>query len=90
MTTILVGECKQEVSSFNPVASRFNDFDISIGEEIPAFHRGLNTEMAGALGVFATRAGAHLRRHANRRGLAAVGAGVHRVRAGRAGRVGAD
>jgi microcystin degradation protein MlrC len=52
---ILVGECKQEVSSFNPVPSRYTDFDISWGQELVDFHHGLNTEMCGALGSFAGR-----------------------------------
>jgi microcystin degradation protein MlrC len=54
---ILVGECKQEVSSFNPVSSHYDDFDISQGAELLDFHRGLNTELCGALGVFAERSG---------------------------------
>jgi microcystin degradation protein MlrC len=53
---ILVGECKQEVSSFNPVASTAADFDISVGEELLRFHRGGQVELGGALQVFDGRA----------------------------------
>jgi microcystin degradation protein MlrC len=55
MPRILIGECKQEVSTFNPVPSRYGDFIIRQGEEIVAFHQELNTEMTGALEVFAAR-----------------------------------
>lgn len=50
---ILVGECKQEISSFNPVHSRYADFDVLTGQALLDYHRGLNTEMGGALRVFA-------------------------------------
>lgn len=49
---ILIAECKQEISSFNPVPSHYADFEIGRGEEILQYHHGLNTEMAGALSVF--------------------------------------
>ncbi len=49
---ILVAECKQEVSSFNPVLSRYEDFEMVWGAALIAAHSGLNTEMAGALDVF--------------------------------------
>jgi microcystin degradation protein MlrC len=53
---ILIAECKQEISSFNPVLSRYEDFEVGRGQEIVDYHRGLNTEMCGALDVFRTRA----------------------------------
>ncbi len=53
MSRILIGECKQEVSSFNPVPSSYADFDISVGPELLNFHHGLKTEIGGALDVFA-------------------------------------
>ena len=56
MRKILVGECKQEVSSFNPVQSTYTDFDISVGEALLDYHGGVRSEMAGALGVFANDA----------------------------------
>jgi microcystin degradation protein MlrC len=52
---ILVAECKQEVSSFNPVPSSLADFETLWGSAFLDYHRGLNSEMAGALGIFATR-----------------------------------
>ena len=55
MTRILIAECKQEVSSFNPVPSHYRDFDVSFGEEILTIHRGGQKELGGALGVFDAR-----------------------------------
>ncbi len=49
---ILVGECKQEVSSFNPVASHYDDFVVSFGDEILSYHRGVRNELGGVLHVF--------------------------------------
>ena len=53
---ILVGECKQEVSSFNPVLSGYADFDVSFGQDMLDFHRESRVEVGGALRVFAERA----------------------------------
>ncbi len=50
---VLIGECKQEVSTFNPALSGYDDFVFSAGEEIATFHSGIDSEMGGALGVFA-------------------------------------
>ncbi len=55
MTRILLGECKQEVSSFNPALSHDDDFTFSRGDELIAVHQGAQSEMGGALSVFATR-----------------------------------
>jgi len=55
MTRILVGECKQEVSSFNPAPSSYADFDISAGQKVLDFHRNSRVELGGALRVFAER-----------------------------------
>ncbi|MGV3722234.1 MAG: M81 family metallopeptidase, partial [Actinomycetota bacterium] len=55
MPRILIAECKQEVSSFNPVTSGYEDFNISRGEQLLARHRGVQSEVAGALDVFAGR-----------------------------------
>lgn len=49
---ILIAECKQEVSTFNPFASGYADFDIGYGDEIVRFHRGGRLEIGGALSVF--------------------------------------
>jgi len=52
MRKIIVAECKQEVSSFNPVPSRYNDFSIFRGQQLFDYHRGVRDEVAGALSVF--------------------------------------
>lgn len=52
MPKILIGECKQEISSFNPVLSTYQDFETSWGQEIVDYHQELNTEVCGALEVF--------------------------------------
>lgn len=52
MPRIFINECKQEISSFNPVLGRYQDFAISHGEEILAVHRGVGSEVGGALDVF--------------------------------------
>jgi hypothetical protein len=49
---ILVCECKQEVSSFNPALGRYDDFVIKGGEEFLSYHRPLRLEAGGALSVF--------------------------------------
>ena len=63
MTRILVAECKQEVSTFNPATSGAADFDIATGMAVITFHDGLPSEIGGALGVFrahgATAVGAY-------------------------------
>jgi microcystin degradation protein MlrC len=51
MARILVTECMQEISSFNPVESHYAAFHIERGAEMFA-QRGLNTELGGALKVF--------------------------------------
>jgi len=55
MYRILIAECKQEVSSFNPVLGRYADFEIAIGEALLTRHRGVQSEIAGALAVFEAR-----------------------------------
>ncbi|MBX3001340.1 MAG: M81 family metallopeptidase [Caldilineaceae bacterium] len=52
---ILVAECKQEISSFNPVLSHYADFETGAGAAIFDYHQGLNTEMTGALDIFRQR-----------------------------------
>lgn len=60
MPKILIAECKQEVASFNPTPSHYDNFNVSFGEDIVARHRGVRSEMSGALGVFASRAGVEI------------------------------
>jgi microcystin degradation protein MlrC len=54
---ILIAECKQEVASFNPVRSHYDDFRVSFGNDVIARHRGVRSEVAGALSVFESPAG---------------------------------
>jgi microcystin degradation protein MlrC len=54
MPTILMAECMQEISSFNPVHSDYRYFHIQRGEEMLR-QRGLNTAIGGALKVFEAR-----------------------------------
>lgn len=59
MPRILIAECKQEISSFNPVESEYENFKVEHGDEIFG-HRGLNTEIGGALSVFDAEPGLEL------------------------------
>ena len=52
MPTILIAECKQEVSTFNPQPSGYTDFGIRKGAEMFEYHRGIRNEIGGALSVF--------------------------------------
>lgn len=52
MTKILINECIQEVSSFNPIPSGLDQFQCREGFEIFDKHRNLVSEVAGALSVF--------------------------------------
>ena len=49
---ILIAECKQEVSTFNPHLSSYEDFTIREGDEILRYHRSVGNEVGGALEVF--------------------------------------
>ena len=52
MQRILIAECKQEVSTFNPHLSGYDDFGVRFGEEILDYHRTVRNEVGGAIGVF--------------------------------------
>lgn len=52
MSTVLICECKQEVSTFNPVPSHASDFAVSRGDDLISEHRGGGREVRGALDVF--------------------------------------
>lgn len=52
MPKILIGECKQEISSFNPVLSGYQDFYVNQGQAIFDYHRDANLEVGGAFKVF--------------------------------------
>ncbi|MFM7071275.1 MAG: M81 family metallopeptidase [Planctomycetota bacterium] len=49
---IVIAECKQEVSSFNPAPSAYSDFRVARGDALLAHHRGCREEIAGAVQVF--------------------------------------
>jgi microcystin degradation protein MlrC len=48
---VLIAECKQEVSTFNPVPSGYDDFVLSRGNDVIDFHDGLPSEVGGAMRV---------------------------------------
>jgi microcystin degradation protein MlrC len=52
MPRILINECKQEISSFNPVLGQYRDFAVAFGPDVLSLHRGVGTEVGGALDVF--------------------------------------
>jgi microcystin degradation protein MlrC len=49
---VLIAECKQEVSTFNPVPSTLEDFRLAAGDGLLAAHDGVASEVSGALEVF--------------------------------------
>lgn len=51
MSRILIAECKQEVSTFNPHLSGYGDFCIRRGRELLDYHRAVRNEVGGALNV---------------------------------------
>ncbi|MGB1893787.1 MAG: M81 family metallopeptidase [Candidatus Latescibacterota bacterium] len=55
MTRILITRFTQEISSFNPVLTRYEDFEVRRGADIIESSRGVETEIAGALPVFEAR-----------------------------------
>jgi microcystin degradation protein MlrC len=52
MPRIMIAECMQEISSFNPVPSQYRDFSIQRSAEMLDRQRGKNTAIGGALSVF--------------------------------------
>ena len=60
MPRILVVECMQEISSFNPVESQYEQFVIQRGAEVFDLQRGMNTSIGGALEVFEATPGVEL------------------------------
>ena len=60
MPRILILECKQEVSTFNPVLSGYEDFAIRRGDEILQYHRRVRNEVGGAVSVFDATPGVEL------------------------------
>jgi microcystin degradation protein MlrC len=60
MPRILINECKQGVSSFNPVVGNYTDFSISRGDQMLARHRDVGTEVGGALRTFSQHPGVEI------------------------------
>ncbi len=85
MPSILIAECKQEVSSFNPVPSHYTDFHIQRGADVLQYHRGVRNEVGGALSVFDTRSDLRLvpayRAVSNTSGGTLAGPDFHRLAA---------
>ncbi|MCA9056866.1 MAG: M81 family metallopeptidase, partial [Planctomycetaceae bacterium] len=52
MPRILICECKQEVSTFNPFLSGYDDFAVRRGQDLLDYHRRVRNEIGGALNVF--------------------------------------
>lgn len=55
MHRILIAECKQEVSTFNPHLSGYDDFAMRFGDDILKYHRSVRNEIGGALDVLEQR-----------------------------------
>lgn len=55
MRRILINECKQEISSFNPVLAHYDDFLTDLGDTVLSYHRPIRSEVGGALQVFDQR-----------------------------------
>jgi len=60
MKRILIAECKQEVSTFNPNGSDYEDFGVRFGSELIEYHRTVRNEIGGALAVFDKRSDVEL------------------------------
>lgn len=73
MPRILVNECKQEVSSFNPVLSHYEDFLIDRGQDVLDYHRPVRSEVGGALTVFDTENGLNVIGGYSARGITSAG-----------------
>jgi microcystin degradation protein MlrC len=73
MASILVAECIHEVCSFNPVATRYEDFAIQRGQALFEYHRHLGSEVGGALGVFEAESSLQLRPAFGARGVTSGG-----------------
>ncbi len=51
MKRVLVGKLKQETATFNPSPTRYEHFQVQLGEDLLRACRGTRTELAGALDV---------------------------------------
>ncbi len=57
MFRILIAECKHEVSTFNPVLSGYEDFQVRWGDEVFDYHSKVREEVGGALQVLGEKGG---------------------------------
>ncbi len=73
MRRILINECKQEVSSFNPVLAHYDDFLTDIGDAVLSYHRPIRSEIGGALEVFDQRANVNIIGGYSARGITSSG-----------------
>lgn len=55
MRKILIADCEQEISSFNPLPSEYSDFTILVGNELFDAHAEADTCVRGALDVLGER-----------------------------------
>lgn len=60
MPRILICECKQEVSSFNPVLGLYSDFAVQRGQALLDYHHSVRNEVGGALSVFEATPGVEI------------------------------
>ncbi len=60
MFRILVADCRQEVSSFNPNETTYDDYNIVRGEELFALNLEVESSINGARKVFAGRSDVEL------------------------------
>jgi microcystin degradation protein MlrC len=60
MPRILVAECKQEVSTFNPHESCYEDFAVRTGAALFDYHRTVGSEVGGVLDVLEKTPGAEV------------------------------
>ena len=52
MKRVIIAQCHQEISSFNPILSHYEDFKIETGSAIIEQHTDVRDELGGALSVF--------------------------------------
>ncbi len=57
MPRIVIAQCHQEISSFNPVRSHYDDFTVTLGDQLLERHGHSRDELGGALGVFGAAEG---------------------------------
>ncbi|MEZ6050967.1 MAG: M81 family metallopeptidase [Planctomycetaceae bacterium] len=60
MPRIAIAECKQEISTFNPVPSLYDDFRTARGQDVIDYHHQCREEVGGALSVFDAADGVEL------------------------------